>query len=396
VSIFAPTVALAARVLHAAMGHDCADPYSRRLRLEGSPYPQRFRFGVPDELVFFGDELARAAFADAVARLRELGGTPVTIDYRPLREAASLLYDSALVAERYAAVRAFFDGHADEVVEPVRGILASGSGYAAWELCEAQTRLRALAQRADAMWEHIDLLVVPTAPTHYTIAQMHADPVALNRNLGAYTNFVNLLDYAALSVPSTLRADGLPFGITLIGRCGSDLQLAGAGPALPPRHGAAAGGHRPAAARARCHPGPGRPRHREARRGRRASLGHGAEPAAHRARRPLAGTHRDRARLPPVRPARHHAAETGAAAHRPRHGPPHRRRGVGDADGAVRFLRRAGAAALGDRHAAPGRRRAVQGFVCEAFSILDARDISHFGGWRAYLASQRSDAVPAF
>jgi allophanate hydrolase len=75
----------------------------------------------------------------------------------------------------------------------------------------------------------MEVLLVPTAPTHYTIAQMQADPVALNRNLGAYTNFVNLLDYAALSVPSALRADGLPFGVTLIGPCGSDWQLADLG-----------------------------------------------------------------------------------------------------------------------------------------------------------------------
>jgi allophanate hydrolase len=76
------------------------------------------------------------------------------------------------------------------------------------------------------MWQKIDVLLVPTAPTHYTIAQMQADPIALNRNLGFYTNFVNLLDYAAISVPSSIRPDGLPFGITLIGQCGSDWKLA--------------------------------------------------------------------------------------------------------------------------------------------------------------------------
>jgi allophanate hydrolase len=76
------------------------------------------------------------------------------------------------------------------------------------------------------MWESIDVLLLPTVPTHYTIAQMQADPVRLNRNLGAYTNFVNLLDYAALSVPSEIRPDGLPFGVTLVGPCASDLQLA--------------------------------------------------------------------------------------------------------------------------------------------------------------------------
>ncbi|HEY8358125.1 MAG TPA: allophanate hydrolase, partial [Ramlibacter sp.] len=226
VSIFAPTVGLAARVLAQAMGHDAGDPYSRKLVLASRPFPAAFRFGVPDRLEFFGDELASAAFREAVTRLRELGGTAVTIDYRPLADAAALLYDSALVAERYAAVRPFFDGREQDVIEPVRSIIAAGCGYSAADLCEAQTRLRACGQGADAMWDRIDVLLVPTAPTHYTIAQMRADPVALNRNLGAYTNFVNLLDYAALSVPSSLRPDGLPFGVTFIAPCGSDWQLA--------------------------------------------------------------------------------------------------------------------------------------------------------------------------
>jgi allophanate hydrolase len=229
ISIFAPTVAGAATVLQHAQGHDAKDPYSRKLRLASEPFPPAFRFGVPDRLEFFGDELAKAAFADAVRRLRALGGSPVTIDYRPLADAASLLYESALVAERYAAVRGFFDGHAQDIIEPVRGIIAAGCGYSAADYCEAQARLHACGQAADTMWDRIDVLLVPTAPTHYTIAQMHQDPVTLNRHLGQYTNFVNLLDYAALSVPSSLRPDGLPFGITLIAPCGSDWQLADLG-----------------------------------------------------------------------------------------------------------------------------------------------------------------------
>jgi allophanate hydrolase len=158
--------------------------------------------------------------------MQALGGTPVAIDYAPLADAAALLYDSALVAERYAAVRSFFDANEEAVVEPVRGILAAGRGYSAADFVDARTRLHALGQRAAAMWDDIDLLLVPTAPAHYTIEAMRAAPVVLNRNLGEYTNFVNLLDYAALSVPANLREDGLPFGITLIGPCGSDLQLA--------------------------------------------------------------------------------------------------------------------------------------------------------------------------
>ena len=229
VSIFARTVGLAVQVLQAAMGHDPQDPFSRALTLASTPFPASFRFGVPSELQFFGDDLAQAAFDASIARLISLGGQPVAVDFTPLAQAAELLYESALVAERYAAVRPFFDAHEADVMEPVRGILASGRRYSAADLVDAQVKLRALGQRAAAMWAGIDVLLVPTAPTHYTIAAMQADPVALNRNLGAYTNFVNLLDYAALSVPSRIRPDGLPFGITLIGPCGRDWRLADLG-----------------------------------------------------------------------------------------------------------------------------------------------------------------------
>jgi allophanate hydrolase len=229
VSIFARTVATAASVLQAAMGYDPQDPFSRQLNLATAAWPKQIRFGVPSTLEFFGDRMAEAAFATAIRRLQDMGGVQVSIDFAPLAGAAALLYESALVAERYAAVRDFFDAHEDDVVEPVRSILAGGRGYSAADLYEAQRKLRAFGQQAAPMWDAMDVLLVPTAPTHYTIAQMQADPVALNRNLGAYTNFVNLLDYAAVSVPSSMRADGLPFGITLIGPCGSDWQLSDLG-----------------------------------------------------------------------------------------------------------------------------------------------------------------------
>jgi allophanate hydrolase len=230
VSIFARTVGLAVQVLESAMGCDALDPYSRSLEMRSTRFGQqtggKFRFGVPDALEFCGDAAARTAFDQALARLQALGGTPVTIDFAPLAAIADLLYGSALVAERYAAIRSFFDAHEADVIEPVRSIIAAGRQYSAADVFDAQTQVKALAQQAAGMWAHIDVLLVPTAPTHYTVAQMQADPVRLNRHLGHYTNFVNLLDYAALSVPSAIRPDGLPFGITLIGLCGSDWALA--------------------------------------------------------------------------------------------------------------------------------------------------------------------------
>jgi allophanate hydrolase len=232
VSVFARTVDVAAKVLGVLAGYDAQDAYSRQLDLKTEVWGASFKFGVPTSLNFFGDALAEAAFEKSIQQLKALGGMPVAIDYAPLAAAADLLYNSALVAERYQAIQSFFDAHESEVIEPVRSIIAKGRDYSAADLYAAQTQLQAYGQQAAAMWDGIDVLLVPTAPTHYTVAQMQADPVVLNRNLGEYTNFVNLLDYAAIAVPSSMRADGLPFGVTLIGPCGSDWQLAELGQRL--------------------------------------------------------------------------------------------------------------------------------------------------------------------
>ena len=387
VSIFARSVATAVSVLEAAMGHDPLDPYSRRLTLPTQPFPAQFRFGVPQPLEFFGDEQADSAFAQAIERLQALGGAPVTIDYGPLAKAAALLYESALVAERYAAVRKFFDGNEGEIVEPVRTILAHGRNYSAADLYDAQTELRALGQQAEAMWKSIDVLVVPTAPTHYTIGAMLADPVALNRNLGAYTNFVNLLDYAAIAVPSSIRPDGLPFGITLIGQCGSDWQLADLGQ----RYHHATGLTQGATGEPLPAPVPIK----------------GLKPAAtvqvavvgaHLSGMPLNSqlTERGATLLSQTETAPLYKFFALPGTVPPKPGLLR----VADGEGsAIKVEVWAMPAAqygsfialipsplgIGTLQLADGS--SVQGFICEPHALVGAQDITHFGGWRAYVAS---------
>lgn len=387
ISIFARSVATAAQVLAQAMGYDPKDPYARKLALADTAYPAAFRFGVPDRLAFFGDDLARTAFADAVSRLRALGGTPIPIDWAPLEQAAALLYDSALVSERYAAVRTFFDGRDGDVVEPVRSIIGGGCGYSAADVFEAQARLRALGQVAEAMWDRIDVLLVPTAPTHYTIAQMQADPVALNHNLGAYTNFVNLLDYAALSVPAAIRPDGLPFGITLVGRCGSDWQLADLGQRFHHGTGLAQG------ATGQPLPAP----QAVAGLATRSSV-QVAVVGAHLSGMPLNGQLTERGarllRAAETTPDYRLYALPGTTPPKPGllRVAPHTGRPIalevwdmplahyGSFVAAIPPPLGIGTLTLADGSA-------VQGFVCEALAAAGAPDISHHGGWRAYMAS---------
>jgi allophanate hydrolase len=385
VSIFARTVGLAARVLAAAMGPDTRDPFSRELQLATVPFPDRFRFGVPAPLEFFGDELSRAAFDEAAGRMRTLGGTPVMIDYEPLARAAALLYDSALVAQRYAAIRTFFDRHESDVVEPVRSIIASGRDYSAADLCDAQEKLQALARRAGAMWEAIDVLLVPTAPTHYTIAQMREEPVALNRNLGAFTNFVNLLDYAALAVPSAMRPDGLPFGITLIAPSGSDWQLVELGQRYHHATGLTQGATGEALPPMETTPGlvgarvvrvavvgahlSGMPLNAQlAERG--ARLVAAAQTAPHYRFFALPGT------TPPKPGLLRVAPGEGASIALEIWEMPLEHYGS--------FVALVPAPlCIGTLELAEGG--SVQGFLCEARAAEGAQDISHFGGWRAYL-----------
>ena len=297
VSIFAGTVGLAAQGAGRGDGLRPAGPVLAPADAGRSPLPG----GVPVwRAVARSTSMAMMRPGPPSTRPRPAwwrwAARPWPSTSRRWREAAALLYESALVAERYAAIRPFFDAHEADVVEPVRSIIARGRDYSAADLYDAQRQLRALGQQAAALWHGMDLLLVPTAPTHYTIAAMQADPVALNRNLGAYTNFVNLLDYAALSVPSSIRPDGLPFGVTLIGPCGSDWQLAELGQRYHHGTGLTQGATGRAAARAAADPRPARRGHGQGGRGRRAPVRHAAEQPACRTRRDAARRRRDRAR----------------------------------------------------------------------------------------------------
>jgi allophanate hydrolase len=226
VSVFALTVPDAVTVLNAARGHDPDDPWSRDLKLSAPPLPERFTFALPEQLEFHGDAHALHAFNEAVDRLEGLGGKPVRIDFSIFLEVAALLYEGPWLAERLTAIRPFFEKHADQVHPVLRKLIEGVANYSAADVFAGLTRLQALRKAAAQVCNRADVLLVPTAPTAYTIAEVLAEPFLNNRRLGHYTNFVNLLDLAACAVPASMRPDGLPSGITLIAPAGSDLMLA--------------------------------------------------------------------------------------------------------------------------------------------------------------------------
>jgi allophanate hydrolase len=230
VSIFARTSRDAYDVWKVARGLDPADPFSCEPRRGEDAAPwlnQTFRFGVPapNQLEFFGDDEAAQLYQTAIEKLQQVGGEKIEIDFSVFRKAADLLYGGPWVAERLAAIKDFFRDHADEVEQVVRGIIGGAGWYTAVDTFEADYRLRELRREAEKQWAAMDVLMLPTTGTIYTHEQIAVDPVKMNTNLGYYTNFVNLMDLAAVAAPAGFRPNGLPFGISFIGPAFSDEAL---------------------------------------------------------------------------------------------------------------------------------------------------------------------------
>jgi allophanate hydrolase len=230
VSIFALTAADAAAVLRSARGFDAADPFSRRGTPPARALPRSFagcRFGVPraEQLQFFGNGETPQLFDSFIKKLKELGGEEVRIDFAPFLEAARLLYEGPWVAERYAAIREFIERSPDSLHPVTRGIIGGATRHSAVDAYLGYYRLKALRRQTAPVWDAIDILVTPTAGTIYRIAEVEADPVRLNSNLGYYTNYMNLLDLSAIAVPAGFQPDGLPFGATLVAPAFADEEL---------------------------------------------------------------------------------------------------------------------------------------------------------------------------
>ena len=232
VSVFSLTVDDAVTALAAMAGPDPADPFSRDRPLgEIAPLPAKLRLGVPrgGQLIFFGDKAAEAAYGDAIRRWAAIGAEFVEFDMEPFYETARLLYEGPWVAERYLVIRNLLASAPDAIHPVTREIIAPGSRLTSTETFSALYRLQGLRKIAERVFVNIDAIVLPTAPTVYTTRQVLANPIELNSRLGTYTNFVNLLDLCALSLPASMRPDDTPFGITLLAPAGRDALLASIG-----------------------------------------------------------------------------------------------------------------------------------------------------------------------
>jgi allophanate hydrolase len=229
VSVFALSVDDAWATLAVVAGYDAADSYSRQRSVGelGAP-PRDVRIGVPrsGQRLFFDDARAAADYEAALSRLARLGFAIVEIDMAAFYETARMLYEGPWVAERYLAARGVLE-ETPEAMHPVtRDIIAAGARLRATEAFAAFYRLEELRRKAGEAFKRVSALILPTAPTVYTLDQIEADPIGLNARLGTYTNFVNLLDLCAIAVPAAVHADGTPFGITVLAPAPHDALVA--------------------------------------------------------------------------------------------------------------------------------------------------------------------------
>jgi allophanate hydrolase len=228
VSIFALTAQDALAVFDVAAFFDADDPLARAPDAAVAPrFGSRFRFGVPKwpDLEFFGDRAAAALFGAAIGILEKASGTRVELSFAPFRDAGQLLYEGPWVAERLHATEALLNENPGAVLPITRSILEDARRYGALDVYRAQYELAALRRAVDGAFATVDVLVLPTAGTNYEIAAVAAEPKRLNANLGFYTNFVNLLDLAAIAIPAGFGESGLPFGISLIAQAFRDSAL---------------------------------------------------------------------------------------------------------------------------------------------------------------------------
>jgi len=395
VSVFALTADDAHLALSVMAGPDKTDPYSRAVRLAAlCELPPVLKIGIPrgDELMFFGDKRSEAAFQSAVKLLQSMGIGIVEIDVSAFLKTARLLYEGPWAAERWAAVGDFIAQHPDDIHPVTRAIISSGRDPSAADAFKAFYQLAAYRKIALAAFSGIDALMVPTTPAAYTVAELVADPVQLNSNLGAYTNCVNLLDLCGFAVPITFATDGTPFGVTFVAPSGQDGFLASLGRAVHAATGLPLG-----ALNVKPVPLTKIP----------PAAGAGeiaiAVVGAHLSGMPLNGELRalgarflEKTATTPdyrlfaldgTRPAKPGLlrVENGKGA------PIEIEIWALSTDGFGRFVSAIPPPLGIGTLTLPGG-RGVKGFLVEAEAVNGARDISHFGGWRAYIAEQKASA----
>jgi allophanate hydrolase len=358
------------------------------------PMPEGLRLGVPvpGQRLFFGDHSSKSLYEASLAQFAALGARIVEFDIEPFYAAARLLYEGPWVAERYLTTRALIASSPQSLLPVTRQVILAGAHGTAADAFAAFYQLEDLQRVRDHVFQSIDAMLLPTAPTIYSVEQVLADPIALNSRLGTYTNFVNLLDMCGLAVPASMRADGTPFGVTLLAPAGGDALLAAIGRAFHAATGLPLG--------ALNYPQPPLPRQAPALAQGEVAL---AVVGAHLSGMPLNGELRSAGArlLERSTTAPHYRLYALPGTRPPKPGLLRVKNGAGAAIeievwalSEKAFGRFVAAVppplSIGTLELAGGR--PVKGFLVEAEAVEGARDISSFGGWRAFMAQEKAPA----
>lgn len=199
--------------------YDADDSYARKTEScfvkETNHGKIKIGLPLPGQLLFFDDKEYKNLFDTFVNSIPSDKYDVVRIDFSSFIEAATLLYQGPWVAERYAAIEGFIENNIDALFPVTKEIISPAKNINAVDAFKSFYQLQEYKRQADNVLEHVDIILTPTTGTHYRIDEVNNDPVQTNSNLGYYTNFMNLLDFSALAIPAGFKQDGLPFGVTL-------------------------------------------------------------------------------------------------------------------------------------------------------------------------------------
>lgn len=390
ISIFALTVADADLVAHQIEAYDALDSYSRK---HPKNVPARFssklKFAIPNQLNFFGDQQAEKAFQQTVQLLESLNAEITKIDFSDFEKLAAQLYQGSWVAERTTAVEDLLKTNAKDFDPTVLEIIKNGEKYSAVDAYNAEYLKQDLARKIQAKLAEFDALIVPTAPTIYTIEQVQQHPIDYNAHFGTYTNFTNLADLSALALPAGFRADHLPFGITLIAPAWHDAALVHFGKAWQNYLSLKLG------ALDKTQP-----------------VGSASPVSPHHIRVAVVGAHltgmplnfqlttRDAVHIETTKTSKNYALYALNGTVPPKPGLARQQVGqsiivelwdVPTARFGEFVAEISTPLGMGNVELEDGRW--VKGFICEPYGIDDAENISHFGGWRAYIQHRNSQVA---
>jgi len=203
------------------------DPWAVKSKEGKNIASRQFRFGVPrtTELNFFGNKEYKRLYQEAITKCEQMGGERIEIDYQPFAVAAKLLYEGPWVAERYSVIKDLIKSKLHAIHPVIKSVIEPAAEMGTVDAFEKIYELKKIKHQTDMIMNELDFLLLPTTGTIYRLDEVIQNPVQLNSNLGNYTNFMNLLEYAGLALPAGFTVEGLPFGITLVANKFHDQQL---------------------------------------------------------------------------------------------------------------------------------------------------------------------------